>query len=75
MRIARVLLQHRELVVASLFGPLAFAGGCGGGDGAVAPMPVQPAGLAPPADSPAGKAANSPRARAKEARAAAKNAK
>jgi hypothetical protein len=73
MRIARVLHQHRKLLVAGLFGMLGFAGGCGGGDGAVAPMPVQPSGIAPPPAGPNGKAAsNSLRARAKEGRAAAK---
>jgi hypothetical protein len=73
MRVARILQQHRELLVAGLVGLLVVAGGCGGGDGVVAPMPVQPAGIGPPPTGPEGKAAsNSPRARVKEARAAAK---
>jgi len=73
MRIGRVLHQRRKLLGVGLIGLLAFAGGCGGGEDAVAPAPVQPEGLAPAAADPAGKGVqNSPRARAKESRAAEK---
>jgi hypothetical protein len=77
MRIARVLRLHkrRQRLGAGLLGLLTFAGGCGGGADGVAPMPVQPAGIAPPAAGPDGKAlSNSPRARAKEGRRAAQKA-
>jgi hypothetical protein len=73
MQFARVLHRRRQLLGAGLFGMLALAGGCGGGNEAVAPMPVQPAGISPPPAGPDGKPlSNSPRARAKEQRSAAK---
>ena len=74
MRIA-VLHQHRQLLLAGLFGLLAFAGGCGGGDGAVAPMPVQPPGIAPPpaGPDPARPPVIRPGLRARRGRATAKN--